>query len=389
MSGTWKKWTAEEDAIIRDADERGIKTVALFNAGVLPGRSKINIQNRLATKRQQARGVCPVCREHKDSAGKRCADCRQAECEKQRRWVSEGLCASCGKPRGSLASATKCEACITRIRKINRAKLQKQPKKNYAKTPRAVQGPFYWPGTRSCKMISRHIPQGVGVVDLFSGAGRSLLWAKHAGHHIRAYNDIHPLLARLVQIMTVRGSDWHLLREQMTYLRSIQGLPFGVFQRWYRDALKGDFDPILGAALFYSMASCKFEPPFRVPDKIPHANNYRQAFGQVDILCEDYKAVIEQYDHPDTLFLADPPWPGAMQYEFSMDGRHRGLVEALVGCKGQFILAMSSSQASLLVLRGVPYMYWHYIGLGKEIVASSFPMESPQLEPFDINNYGV
>ena len=66
----------------------------------------------------------------------------------------------------------------------------------------------------------------------------------------------------------------------------------------------------------------------------------------VHIECRDFRDVIKQYDHPDTLFYLDPPYAfnenrsSRTAYKHEMtDGDHAELVDIMKGIKGKFLLS--------------------------------------------------
>lgn len=109
----------------------------------------------------------------------------------------------------------------------------------------------------------------------------------------------------------------------------------------------------------------------------------------VRVICKDFRAAVEEMDGPGVIFLADPCWPKSEGvYEYTIEGRHRELVEVLQKAQGHYILTGQASDEMLRAMAGVPYLYWVYIGGWKEVIGSSFPLEDEMLQRFDPMKYG-
>ena len=113
--------------------------------------------------------------------------------------------------------------------------------------------------------------------------------------------------------------------------------------------------------------------------RIPHITNL------------DFADAIDYYDHPNTLFFLDPPWVGAPNYEYNIDGRHRELIEKAQNAQGKYLGILSTSHSHLDDVKGVPYVYlFRTTGFLRNLVFSSIPLsEHKRLKSIDLVDYGI
>jgi len=253
--------------------------------------------------------------------------------------------------------------------------------------------PWRYPG--ATQVVARNIRLGDQVIDLFAGSGRTLAWVLHRGHQVLAYNDAHPLLAHFVQ-EALRSPERLWARARRAFLENPQW--YQTIETRYRKALaqakKGVFTKD-SSVLFYLMAkatrgSMRVKPhkPSVLPSFMPQARWLAEHLTPNHVSCLDFADAMLQHDAPGVVFLADPPWPEDTGFEFGVDSRHRELVELLLGAKGEFILVTQSSEASLAMLKDVPYLYWAQVWAGREILASSRPLTEGKIRRFHLKDLG-
>lgn len=386
--GIYRKWSDDEWAVIDKALDTGMTAGQIHKQGLLPDRDAINIQNSLNRRKWKRNRRChcgnPLALGDKEN----CADCKVKHRERQRAQVRAGLCASCNRDRTG-GSATLCPDCMARRRKKH-SRIITSTKPGGLKIP----SPFPWPGSLSGPVLERHVPKGFKVVDLFAGAGKLSQRLRMKGRTILALNDAHPLLTKFMYQIIREGREAQVIDEIQWLAMRFSGRP-DVLARHYQTARKFSGYPP-GAALFYVMArSCKGRMNNGIPEyvyqwdrQLPRrAGKLYDLFRGTAVTNLDYLTAIKFFDSPSTFFVVDPPWPEDRTFEHSMDGRHRELVEALLGAKGSWALILQSSEASLRALRGVPYLYWSLTVMGKEIFASNLPCKMLEKHRFTLDRF--
>lgn len=393
-SHAYNPWTDADREIIYWAESNAITALYLFKIGKLPGRSIVDIQNQFGILRAKARGVCPKCRTVKTPNAVHCPDCKKMMREYRKSLVRQGLCCACGGPRGEGSTATTCARCREKQKNYNY-----KPRKHPKKDPKSIAMPeeirclFPWVRAASTQILANNVLPEEQVVDLFGGSGRILAWVLHNGHTVLAYNDAHPLLTRFIrEALTDSQALWGRIQEELEdpeWWKKIEPrykhrLLMAKRAR-YKDA----------GALFFLMAKAtkgrmRLKPgkPSKLRPFHTQTEWLASKISPEQVTCLDFKKAIRKFDAPGVLFLADPPWPEDIGFEFGVDDRHRQMVKALMRAKGDFILVTQSSDASLNVLKGVPYLYWARVWSGREILASSRPLTEGLLTRFTLKDLG-
>jgi hypothetical protein len=393
-----KMWTEEERAIIRAALDKSEKTGkprdtrALMN--LLPGRDDQDVRNAWHIERRKRERTCN-CGAKLDPTDKTsCAACRKKKRDARKELIRKGICTRCKKsPLGEDGSATMCRPCLTKS-----AKAAKGSKKKAA-IPKQKMNPVElnligWLSSKALPKLFWQVRKEQ-CVDLFGGSGGISAFACLAGYDV-VYNDIHPLLSAYVRALTEGEAD-----KLMQCILALIGKPGERVSASYRAALLGKLemsDPQAGA-LLYMMSKFTLGSDMRrailpaVLPKPPGHAKLRSKLRKVgaalsrhvqEVLTLDFAEVIDAYDSPDTLFLADPPWPGkGGAFEFRIDNRHQELMDRLNQCQGSYLLATSCNRTSLTYARRAPYSYWAHIGPAKELIASSEKLRAEQLTPVD------
>ena len=390
-------WDVYEQVVICWADLAGVTASQL--GGLLPGRKPQDIQNAFGILRAGQRGVCGSCRQPwagvigADGGQRLCPTCHGKVNEAARVRLKAGCCRVCGQPRGPGSSLSMCAACrLTRraLRKGYGYALGDRQSKSHA-----VAGLFPWLGTLVTEPLLSFISPGQLVVDLFGGSGRLLLAAAAQGHAV-AYNDLHPQLAQFMKII-LNGSD-AAVQELREHIRLAQRSGLAAVLEHYH------YGTPFAAACFYQLAragsvhagGCMRTGKFPVwpgPDRHFGATirQWRELLPRsVPVTNLDYRDALKLYAAPGTCFLVDPPWIGSKCYEYGFEGRWSELVQALLSLPSGFVLTCASDQASLKLMKEIPYLYWVRIGpLGRQVIGSNRPGLSARLEPLVLADYGL
>jgi hypothetical protein len=114
----------------------------------------------------------------------------------------------------------------------------------------------------------------------------------------------------------------------------------------------------------------------------------QQLLAGVQVISGDFSTAIDAFaDDPDVVFLADPPWPGAGKYEFTIDGRFDELINRLNNVRGRYCLIVGPPRQTISLARRTPNAYWGPIRVtGHEFVLSNFDLP---FEAADLSRFGV
>lgn len=204
------------------------------------------------------------------------------------------------------------------------------------------------------------LPQEGQYVEPFGGSGVVLINREPAG--VETYND---LLGDVVNFFDVLRDDREALLEKLAYT------PYS--REMYRRSTKLFDDPQpygkVDRAMYFLIQLCQGRDGIMSDSELGWAydrSNSRRGRGakvsaweyrqtQLDEIAErllrvqienfDYAEILERYDHPDTLFYCDPPYPpeirvGFGQYRFEMStDDHRALASHLAGVEGKVALS--------------------------------------------------
>jgi len=378
---SWVPWSDHDKAIIDEAEAKGIKTRALFDSGVLPGRSMVDIQNQFGMLRRRRRGQCPQCRGYKGTKGKPCEECLALAREERREIIAQGLCSMCRRPRGEDGTTTMCRVCAKKNQKYRYPPKAGAPKRK----SKPVSVMLAWPGARSGMYLAElGRLSGCRVIDVFGGSGRL---ATQVGPTLQVLNDVHPLVVMLYQ---QTREDVHDLRDRALALCKEIQTPEELAAR-YTEALRM-LDEVNGPPLLWMMAratwqqgSMKHREVTKLPvwekDFASRGKRFVEATGHAEYTCLDFAEVIHRYDGPDAFFMVDPPWPLEDTFEFGIHGRYEEMLDLLVNAQGAYGIVMGSSQAaSDLLAKRVPNLFWVSVAASREFlgVSHDFPDEFVQ-----------
>jgi site-specific DNA-adenine methylase len=276
-----------------------------------------------------------------------------------------------------------------------------------------------WLGSRANRYLVDVIPEGSWVVDLFGGSGDIGLQAAKAGHELLGYNDLHPMLASFMRVLGAGFVDelcntikvlrykhprWVARNYYHECSWVAQWMNEYPLLRLFEPSRKAKWDPwIRRAALVYVASRSVRERDLRAlvmkDETVGLLSGHRKrmkeaaeclAESETEITCLDALKAIDYFDCSRTLFIADPPWPGATKYEYAFD-RHHELCKALVGAEGEYLIVMQSSKRSLVAMAPCSHLYFFRNPGGPRcVIGSSFPLPpDPRLNPvaFDLFGY--
>ena len=287
-----------------------------------------------------------------------------------------------------------CVKCLEKVREKNKG-YRNRVCQSSDKASASPQYLFPWPGAVARKTIAPFMA-GREVIDLFGGASKIAMAVSEYGGTVVAWNDLHPLLWRFTH---------DLVSDPDPLLADIQALRGQMCKTWprdrllsrYQEAMENPLEDPLGSALFY-WASRMFSsgsakrinspaegPPGSLRQPPPEAvQGVTRALQGATLTRLDFSEVLGNgVDKEGRVIIADPPWPGSGNFEFHMEGRHTDLVRSLVNARSDFVLLMSSSQATQRALaEGLPkkggrkvHLYYRQGVLGKEVIATTIPMD--------------
>jgi len=387
----YQRWTDEEWAVIRaelDAHPHGRHHRARKLMPLLPGRSESKISNALNIERRRRVGLCTSCGAQPVELGKQCWNCRDRQREYRANLVRQGICQRCAKnPIDDAGTATTCSACIAVIREKYEQVNKRQRKKAVALRRKAghrdvpPQNMLKWLGSRAKPFMINNVPPDTQVVDLFGGSGDLTIRARMAGHAVIGFNDIHPMIAALAtSVQQGRAGD---IEDRMEVLAQLE--PNDLLAQYQIARDNEDRDPIAASALLVLVSRNVAGKDMRGLELarrpefwsgfLSAARKLERGLNGVTVTCLDFADAIERFDGPDTLFLCDPPFPGAAKLEYRIEGRHRELVDRLKAAQGNFIAVTKSCRPGIRAFLPAPYLYFRRGSNIRDVIASSFPLE--------------
>jgi len=371
------RWTTKEWDLIGRALDEGLGAAAVRDLGWLPHMNTQQIRNGLNILRRKRNSLCGLCNAPVPKGENSCTPCKQKQAENRAAKVANGLCAGCSHPLdvpGS--SATMCPRCLERHRESLRTHFQRKspvpgPKRDKTKRYTA----FPWPAARSFTSLIPFLPEGYDLVDLFGGAGGFSVAAHQAGRTLLAFNDIHPGVTTFVEAAVAEGA----------------ALADTVKTEWKKPHPSAPSEFLMGV----HRTGGSLTKPTRLLGPPPSLRRplerLQGALQGSQVTNLDFTEAVRRFDGPKTLFVADPPWQGCEDaFEYRLGERHEELAEVLLGLEGQFLLMTASNREALRTWARAPYLYWKLIGtFAKELVASSFPIPHPKLQPVDPERFGL
>jgi DNA adenine methylase len=391
-----RRWTEYEDAVLMTARRNDFTTSQIFDANLLPGRSKISIQVRYNTLRCQRDGLCVQCGEPlpKEWLKTNCPSCTADKTLLSKRrngdLKAEGKCTRCKRPLDEGSALTS----------------YRKPRRREPRQRNAPQGFVRWAGSRSLRSFVQLFPRGYRVVDLFGGSGAYAFTAAQEGHPVVAWNDLHRGLYALMACLQ-RGEH----QEVWEACEPLSQLSPEELERRYRDRVLIT-NPVDLAALTYIVAlsaegmnlrNLQINRVYGTPTRQTFEERgrlFQKYLGETKLLNLDYRKVVRVLDRPDTFFFCDPPFPGLSLYDHNFNGEHEELIETLKGLRGRFMLVLHSSRRSgeLMSQLGEKVevrLYQNFLLRGpahiRELVAVNYDLDPlpSHLTPFDPSVYGL
>lgn len=180
-------------------------------------------------------------------------------------------------------------------------------------------------------------------IEVFGGAGW-VLFHKPPGNDFEVFNDFNGNLVNLYRCVREQPEA---LRDELRYMLNSR-LDFEYMKQMLHS--KAVLPDVRRAAYYYALIRYSYAAGTSSFGGQPHAmwNNFpliESAAGRLQkvvIENKDCVKLIRQYDRPESFFYCDPPYYNADQYyeAVSEDGfDHAGLVDALLGIKGKFLLS--------------------------------------------------
>lgn len=180
-------------------------------------------------------------------------------------------------------------------------------------------------------------------IEVFGGAGW-VLFHKPPGNDFEVFNDFNGNLVNLYRCVREQPEA---LRDELRYMLNSR-LDFEYMKQMLHS--KAVLPDVRRAAYYYALIRYSYAAGTSSFGGQPHAmwNNFpliESAAGRLQkvvIENKDCVKLIRQYDRPESFFYCDPPYYNADQYyeAVSTDSfDHAGLVDALLGIKGKFLLS--------------------------------------------------
>lgn len=361
---------------------------------LFPGRTKQHVWNMLAVAKRKAAGKCncgsPLTAEAL-VARRLCPKCRARSRVAHAKHLATGMCIRCRK-RPANASLTQCAECLEARRA---AAARKETSRTSSVNDYAWSGLVRWRASLWPQAVLRHIPEdGTLLVDLFGGSAAVSLAACETGNMDVVFNDVHPTLCDLVDVVRLgRVKDLVGASQALGKLSPTELLTH------YEQ--RGDLSKVERAAALLTVAqSVTRRDLFR--KEIPSVHPIRASYGvrlakasatmkNLQVRNLDFADALDAYDSPQTLFFVDPPYPNTSFYEHNLTpDRFAELTERLAKIRGRFLLTTSSSRVSAVACSHLPYLWrlLHHHGLTKShlLVASNYPLKLPRI---DLAAFGI
>lgn len=223
--------------------------------------------------------------------------------------------------------------------------------------PRSV---FGYPGNKSqhSPWILEQLPEHRTYVEVFGGAAGVL--ANKPPSYNEVYNDVDGDLVQFFDTLRERGDELAEWLSQVPYSRE----KYDEWSEKYYDGWRPD-DPIKRAGVFYFLRQVSFNGKYYTPggfavstrrnqartyaNQIDRLETFADRFAEVVVENLDWRACLEQYDEPETLFYCDPPYPGKeFRYREGPGFDHDAFVDGLLALEGRWVVSYGDPPAELL-----------------------------------------
>jgi len=211
---------------------------------------------------------------------------------------------------------------------------------------------FPWPGgkTRHITQILPQFPDHRRYVEPFGGSAALLL--NKPPSYVEVFNDLDDDIVHFFRTVREQREELQQWLRQVPYSESLHA----EWQEDYFSGRRADNDVERAGRWFYLRCttyggSAGRRAGFKRPGKRNEARSFRgnvtnltaivERFQEVALANEDYRQILDRYDHEETLFYIDPPYLNAgHRYYPAADGFDQAeFVDALRGREGYWIVS--------------------------------------------------
>lgn len=211
---------------------------------------------------------------------------------------------------------------------------------------------FPYPGgkTNYVQQITRHFPPHRRYIEPFGGSAAVLL--NKAPSYVEVFNDLDDDVVQFFRVVRDRRAELQEWLRNVPYSESL-------YEKWNQAFLDGERpeDDIERAGRWFYLRYTTYggstgrRAGFKRPGKRNEARSFRGGVAGLDeivhrlqdvtIANEDYRDILDRYDHPDALFYCDPPYlnGGDRYYRRSGEFDHAEFVDALRDREGRWIVS--------------------------------------------------
>lgn len=370
----YRQWEAWELRVVNRAVLGGRTPKDIEH--LLPGRTRVQIQNACNGARKRLRG-------ERGSTDERRAALREDRASR----VRYGMCCLCQNLLDDEGTLTKCSDC-----RDQRGEFFLQ------QTPVATKNQsdmLPWIYSRNPGNLASYLPKKSSlVVDLFAGSGRFVRAAARRGFDV-VYNDVHPLLAAYTRACRDgRQAEINLATSEMV-------LDVRNFREHYEEVYGDPSDDLVAAATarvgaFNMTRGCHLDEVDRLR-LAPLADvSAARAWRNVEVSCLDYADAAREHDRRGATFFVDCPYPGTDYYEHNLSwGAFGRMLDLLERLRGDVLMVLPTQRRTVKMVadRGF-HLHLRQIKTprykGRDLVASSYPLKRDEmLTPFDAAQFGL
>ncbi|QLH83362.1 DNA adenine methylase [Halosimplex pelagicum] len=210
--------------------------------------------------------------------------------------------------------------------------------------------PYYGGKTAYAKQIAERMPAHRRYVEAFGGGGSVLLNKPRSD--IEVFNDADENLVRFFRVLRHREDELRGWLESCPYARAEH-------EKWATQfygagEVPDDLDDVTRAGRWFVLrhtqygAITKSRSGFSTPYERNEARSLRQNVDRLDLVrerfadvvveCDDYAALADRYDGPDTFWYFDPPYVGN-EHEYLGEFSHAEFVETVAELEGDWMIS--------------------------------------------------